>query len=183
MSLPLGQTWKKWTDDMGGLAITQLVLGAAYQVYLTRTAGPDQIMVSKDEPGKVICLTNFKARALIILPYIKEMEAVPPTVKRNKGTPLISVTIGETTRNSRLSLLRKAMNKSYGLAGASSRTMLRSAMYSGWPIIQTRARALVCESRMLILVSLDHSQRSKIRIFETQERIGMLDNSLYDCLI
>ena len=81
---------------MGGLAITQLVLGAAYQVYLTRTAGPDQIMVSKDEPGKVICLTNFKARALIILPYIKEMEAVPPTVKRNKGTPLISVIFGES---------------------------------------------------------------------------------------
>ena len=47
--LPDGREWTTTTDDMRGLALTNMVLGSLYQVYATRSAGPVQVMVEKEE--------------------------------------------------------------------------------------------------------------------------------------
>ena len=93
--LPAGQPWVKLTPEMGASAMRHMVLGALYQLFANRSAGPDQVMIEKVDEGaqaRVLCLTDFKPRGLIIFPQVLELRET--SGKANKSTPLLWVNAG-----------------------------------------------------------------------------------------
>ena len=73
MPLPLGEAWAKLTPDTGLRGLVQLALGALYQVYARRSAGPDEVMIEKEGERRLLCLGDIKPRGLIVLPYVTEL--------------------------------------------------------------------------------------------------------------
>ena len=96
--LPAGQPWMKLTPEMGASAMRHLVLGALYHLYANRSAGPDQVMSEKvDEAqarARVLCLTDFKPRNLIIFPKVQELREA--SGKAKKSAPLLWVNAGDS---------------------------------------------------------------------------------------
>mgnify|MGYP006875025392 FL=1 len=66
--LPRGEPWVKMTDAMVLQAFKHLALAALYNVYVNRSAGPDEIMVDMESPHRLLCLSDFKPSGLIVLP-------------------------------------------------------------------------------------------------------------------
>ena len=50
-ALPPGVPWSKSTDEMGSYGMSRLVASAMHQVYLRRSAGPDQLMIEEGQEG------------------------------------------------------------------------------------------------------------------------------------
>ena len=60
--LPRGEPWVKTTDAMGLQAFKQLALAALYNIYINRSAGPDEIMVDMESPPIGCCAFLISSR-------------------------------------------------------------------------------------------------------------------------
>ena len=51
--LPVGMPWAKLTTASAVQGLEQLVVGALYQIFASRSAGPEQVMIEKDGSGRI----------------------------------------------------------------------------------------------------------------------------------
>ena len=98
VDLPEGQKWSKLTPAIAMPALKQLILGAMYQIFANRSAGPEHVMLEK-ETSRILCIADVKPRGLIVLPHVTELGEGLMKQKKRKGPicPEVWVKIADQT--------------------------------------------------------------------------------------
>ena len=100
VQLPACMPWAKQTLEMAVEGLEQLVVGALYQMFACRSAGPDQVVIESEGSGRIFSNINVKPRGLIVLPHVRELaEGVAKSRPRKLATvklPQVWVKVGET---------------------------------------------------------------------------------------
>ena len=88
------------------MGLEQLVVGALYQIFASRSAGPEQVMIEKEGSGRIFSIASVKPRGLIVLPHVPELVDVVVTRRPRKPSAArlqVWVKAGEAEHGYRLS--------------------------------------------------------------------------------